>query len=446
MVIMEKPRALLISPPIYDFALFDLFLKPYGLLRIGRWLEDSGWDVDFVDSLDWKDPFSLETMKKPSRRKNGTGKFLRQPVKVPAALGDTGRGFSRYGIKIESLENRVRDAGRPDIVFVTSTMTYWYQGVFEAIAAVRKVWGNVPVAVGGIYATLLPQHCRGKSGADYTVTGDSIDQLEDIFRNLSLPFPSTPPVEKLLSVPLWEESAVLRLNTGCPLKCRYCASSVISDFRPGTAENTYSQLEEYCRDWNTNNFAFYDDALLYKKDSIFVPFLEMVVESGRELNFYLPNAVHINYLDYGTARLMKLAGFREVRLGFESSSSSFHDKNDRKVSLTSFEETLKVLKEAGFSRNELVVYLLAGLPEQDAGEVRDSVNYLRQFGVRISISEFTPVPGSSLWDKSVEKSIFPVGEEPLFQNNSIFPMQWEKFTVADMRELKMLSSMQNTVI
>ena len=436
---MENPRVLLISPPVYDFALFDLFLKPYGLLRLGRWLKDSGWEVDFIDALSWKDSVSLEKLKKPVRRRNGTGKFFRQAVKNPEIFSTAGRAYSRYGITAESLEKKISSVKKPDIIFITSIMTYWYEGVAEAVASVKKIWKNVPVAVGGIYATLLTDHCREKCGADFVVKRDGLDELREIFRKLSLPFPSTEPEEKLLSVSLWQDSAVLRLNKGCPLNCCYCASSLISDFAAGTPESVFMQFEEFLRLWNTANFAFYDDALLYKKDELFIPFLEKVVETGKEINFYLPNAVHVNYLDFETARLMKKAGFREIRLGFESSSLSFHEKNDRKVSLSSFENVIRTLIAGGFSNKEIIVYLLAGLPGQEAGEVRASIEYLKKFGVRISLSEFSPVPGSGLWEESVKKSIFPIEEEPLFQNNSIFPLQWEKFTKSDMTELKIFS-------
>ena len=436
---MEKPVVLLISPPVYDFALFDLFLKPYGLLRIGRWLEENGWKAEFINGLSYEDELTLEKLKKPLRRKNGTGKFFRELLKTPDILKDSGRGYSRYGINRHSLEKKIASASRPDIIFITSAMTYWYKGVFEAVQISRKVWGNIPVTVGGIYATLLSDHCAEKSGADFVVKGEGYGEIKKIFNSLSLPCPSVPPGEKLLSIPIWKDSAVIRLNRGCPLNCSYCASGLISDFSQGSSDDVFQQIEEFSSDWNTVNFAFYDDALLYKKDELFIPLLEKVIASGYIYNFYLPNAVHVNYLDTETAVLMKRAGFREIRLGFESSSGSFHEKNDRKVSNLSFENVIKSLLAGGFKKNEIIVYLLAGLPGQEAEEVRESVNYLKKFGVKISISEFSPVPGSLLWGDSIKKSIFPIEDEPLFQNNSIFPLQWEKFTMKDMAELKMLS-------
>jgi len=45
----STPRALLLAPPIYDFALYDLFLKPFALCRLGAWLRACGWRVRLVN-------------------------------------------------------------------------------------------------------------------------------------------------------------------------------------------------------------------------------------------------------------------------------------------------------------------------------------------------------------------------------------------------------------
>ncbi len=60
---------------------------------------------------------------------------------------------------------------RPDAVLVTSLMTYWYPGVTAAIRLVREYFPGVPVILGGIYASLCPDHARSHSGADLVLTG-----------------------------------------------------------------------------------------------------------------------------------------------------------------------------------------------------------------------------------------------------------------------------------
>ena len=73
----RSPKALLVQPPVYDFALYDLFHQPFGLLRIGRWLHESGYNVDLLDCLD---PVP------PGRSLSGHGRFTRQVVERPQAL------------------------------------------------------------------------------------------------------------------------------------------------------------------------------------------------------------------------------------------------------------------------------------------------------------------------------------------------------------------------
>jgi len=45
-------KILLINPWIYDFAAYDLWMKPLGLLYIAGFLEESGYDVSLINWMD----------------------------------------------------------------------------------------------------------------------------------------------------------------------------------------------------------------------------------------------------------------------------------------------------------------------------------------------------------------------------------------------------------
>ncbi|MDX9800235.1 MAG: B12-binding domain-containing radical SAM protein [Spirochaetia bacterium] len=442
-----KPLAMLIIPPVYDFAFYDLYFKPYGLLRIGRWLEKGGWECCFVNALDYSDKLSLSRLKPPRRHSNGTGKMFRQPVLMPDGNFPSARRFSRYGIIEESFISGITSDRRPDIILISTFMTYWYKGVVETVDICKKIWPGVPVFTGGIYATLMPEHCRASSGADHVVKGAGWDYLNNYFLRSGLPVccdgTGADPDEGdyLMESSVWKDAAVLRLNTGCPMKCAYCASSIIAEFSEGSPDAVFNQFLAIHKKYGTVNFAFYDDALLFKKDKILLPFLEKVTASRIKAKFYLPNAVHIDFLDSESVNLMRRAGFQEIRLGFESSDPQFHNNNGRKYDKDAFPAVIEKLKKNGFSgKNEIIIYILAGLPGQYADEVLNTVRYLSSFNVRISVSEYSPVPGSALWDESVKKSRYPIEENPLFHNNSIFPMEWEGFTYEDMQRVKTLAS------
>jgi molybdenum cofactor biosynthesis enzyme MoaA len=149
--------------------------------------------------------------------------------------------------------------------------------------------------------------------------------------------------------------------------------------------------------------------------------------------------VHLRHLDSACAELMKRAGFAEVRIGFESSSSEFHETLDSKLALPMLAQGLEHLLQAGFAPREITAYVLAGMPNQRAEEVETSLRHAAGFGIRVGLAEYSPVPGSALWTEAVRRSPFDLEDEPLTHNNSILPMRGRDFTLEDLERLKTLS-------
>jgi radical SAM superfamily enzyme YgiQ (UPF0313 family) len=335
-------------------------------------------------------------------------------------------------------------------------MTYWYEGLREAAGACRSLYPKTPVVAGGVYASLMPGHCAQVTPVHAVVSGGASSSLAAVLQRFGLPSPPGEyPDFPLSASPVWKDAGVLRLNKGCPLRCDYCASRVFFPrFETGNPRAALEALHAFTRA-GIGSFAFYDDALLVNKEEVFLPFLEGVIarygEAGagpssaapERPRFYLPNAVHIQSLDERTARLMRRSGFQEIRMGFESSSPGFHEEHTptgAKFRQEEFSACVRMLHEAGFPENSLSVYILAGLPGQRAEEVEESIRSAASHGVRVRLAEFSPVPASALWEKSVRLCRYPLEEEPLFHNNSFFPMEWEGFTQQDLQRLKTLAA------
>jgi radical SAM superfamily enzyme YgiQ (UPF0313 family) len=439
-VFFMKPRALLIFPPLYDVAAYDVFLKPSSLLRLGAWLERGGYAVALINALDYTEAESLARLGAPRRYADGTGKFFRQKVSKPAVFKDIPRYFSRYGVLRSVIEDAIR-AARPDIILISSGMTYWYPGVQEAVACARTAAPGAPVVVGGVYATLCHEHARRTSGADQVIAGPALPALAALLEKHALPVPAGRPSGRLL---LLEQgflgAAAVRLHTGCPLSCAYCASSLVSGvFSAGRGEDLFEQVRAVHQRLGIRHFGFYDDALLARPEHGLIPFLERVIASGLDLRFHVPNGLHVALITEENARLMRRAGVCNFKLGYESAAEEFHAAHDRKHDHEMFERAVQCLQSGGYKASEVAVYVLAGLPGQPAEEVENSIRTAAKTGVQVYVAEYSPIPGTPLWGKSRALSRFPLEEEPLTQNNSIFPMQWERFTVARMQELKQLA-------
>ncbi len=157
-----RPSLLLINPWIYDFAAYDFFAQPLGLLYLAGLLESRGFEVNLLDCLGT-----------PPKRSGpfGTGRYPKEVLPTPPSLQDIPRRYGRYGISPAQFQAQLSRLRQPGAILVTSLMTYWYPGVVEAIRQVRLRFPGTPVILGGIYATLCPEHARRHSGADLVVTG-----------------------------------------------------------------------------------------------------------------------------------------------------------------------------------------------------------------------------------------------------------------------------------
>ena len=99
----NAPFVLLVNPWITDFAAFDLWTKPMGLLLLASLLREGGCGVELIDCLDRRDPFtnSHPEILRGGDKKFGTGKYPRMSLPKPEPLRpishviSTGTEFTR---------------------------------------------------------------------------------------------------------------------------------------------------------------------------------------------------------------------------------------------------------------------------------------------------------------------------------------------------------------
>jgi hypothetical protein len=130
-------------------------------------------------------------------------------------------------------------------------------------------------------------------------------------------------------------------------------------------------------------------------------------------------------------------GFKTVRLGLETSDTIRQKRIGDKITNSEMERAITYLREVGFSREDIGVYILAGLPGQRVSEVEDSIRFVRACGATPKLAEYSPIPRTPLWETASRVSEFDLRGEPLFHNNSILPCRWEGFTWEDLQEVKL---------
>ncbi len=430
-----SPSILLINPWVTDFAAYNFWIKPLGLLSIGSLLRRKGFRISLVDCLD----YSIKT------RNYGDGKLLKTEIEKPIPLKSIPRNYSQYGIPEEMLLKRLLLLEEPNLICVSSGMTYWYPGAFKVIEITKKLFKNVPVILGGIYATLCYEHAKKHSGADIVFDGRGEGKILKVICDLTNFEPQTPAGNGFKPFPTYPafdlysqlDYVCISTSTGCPFKCTYCASPfLIKDFSKRDPLHVVEEIEYWTTNFHTNNIAFYDDALLIDPSRHFIPMLKEVIKRRIRCNFHTPNALHIREIDEEVAGLLFRGGFKTIRLGFETSNEAAQLETGGKVDNQKFIEAINYLKRAGYSGEEIGVYVMVGLPGQRVGEVEESIAFVKEAGAKPMLVEYSPIPHTPLFEKARETSQFDLENEPLHHNNSILPCQWEGFTMVDYRKLK----------
>jgi len=435
-------KLLIINPWIYDFAAFDLWAKPLGLLYLSAWLKKIGFKIQLVDCLDRLQPLSEAPPPRPSW-KPGTGKWARKILPTPEPLQGLPRRFARYGWPEEVFRREIALAGRPDLVLITSSMTYWYPGVQRAIALVRETWPDVPVVLGGGYATLCREHAEKHSGADVVAAGPGEERLPAILADLlGL---SVSEKDRMRWTDYWPDLdlypgldfAPLLTSRGCLFRCPYCASQLLySGFVQRDADDVLTEIEDRYYRLGLKDFTFFDDALLVEAEDHFMALLEGVLNRGLKIRFHAPNGLHVGLITPNLARLMFRAGVKTIRLGLESLDPERQAGLGGKVRPGYFERALTCLTEAGFRPGDIGVYILYGLPGQLVEETAVTVQRVKDLGARPYLAEYSPLPGTALWEEARRHSPYDLAAEPLFHNNTVLACRRPDYSWEKIRELK----------
>lgn len=421
-------KILAVNPWVYDFTYYDLYAKPYGLLMLCSVLEGEGHHVDFIDfcyAENYDEKFSVK------RKKDGTASFYKEEIEIPEAYYSIKKKYFRFGLPPKYIDNILQKLDKPDIILVTSVMTYWYLGVRDTIGLLKKHFPDIPCYLGGIYATLMPEHAKKHVGADFIIKGGAENFFKVILKK-SISVDGIFPKMELFYKKLYYIPVLTSI--GCPFSCDYCASNTIynGDLSYFDTSKCFDYIKNYSELYETNIVAFYDDALLYHREAHLYKILDKIINSELRLRFYTPNGLHIRFIDERCAETLKCAGFQKLRLSLEFIEKSCYDN---KTTLIEFEKAMKVLHKVGFKQDQIGVYLICGIDGQKKEDVKMAIDYVYDKGAYPYLSEYSPVPGSKIFNNDMQKCKYPL-LEPLYHNNSIFPMEHKDFTYQDFIELK----------
>lgn len=260
---------------------------------------------------------------------------------------------------------------KPDRIYVTSLFTWAWKPVWDAISFYRQLFPKARILLGGIYASLTPDHAKG-AGADELMPG-LVKQAEDLLPDYSL-------------VPEWNETrsaSVLFSHRGCVRSCSFCAVPALEGKPFQIRLNTSVRHLIYP---GHRNVVLWDNNILgevHWRD---------VIEELKELKLAVDfnQGLDARFITEEVAQALVGLNIPVIRLAFD------HPKIGRFI-----KRGLDHLKKAGITRNRkrhMVCYVLYNYndtPEDLFERVRD----LLDWGLTAYPMRYQPLNGDCAFEK-----------------------------------------------
>jgi molybdenum cofactor biosynthesis enzyme MoaA len=133
---------------------------------------------------------------------------------------------------------------------------------------------------------------------------------------------------------------------------------------------------------------------------------------------------------------MKETNFKTIRLSLETIDDARLKGTGGKVSTEDIRRAVFLLKEQGFTKNEIGVYLMYGLPGQNLDEVMEGIEFLKSLKININLTEYSPVKGTRSWDELASRGVIDERLDPLLINNTVFSFLYSGYNNVQLSDIK----------
>ena len=117
----------------------------------------------------------------------------------------------KQDIYFEAPNGRVKRNSLPDQIFITSYFTYWSKYVKKSVKYYKSIFPKSKVVVGGIYASLMPDHCKKYTGCDEVFVGvhEQAEKTPVSYRYMEKHYGPA-------------DYQIIHTSRGCVRRCEFC--------------------------------------------------------------------------------------------------------------------------------------------------------------------------------------------------------------------------------
>ena len=219
----------------------------------------------------------------------------------------------------------------PNEILITSCFTYWSKYVKKSVLYYKKLFPDAKIIVGGIYASLMPEHCKKYTKCDEVFVGvhEGAEKCRPNYRYIEKHYGNI-------------DYQIIHTSRGCIRRCKYCGVDRV--------EPEFKYKSSIKDEIVKRNIVFYDNNLLANPHikSILTE-LAYMKEKGKILWCEPQSGIDGRILikNPELAFLMKKANFKNIRISWDGNYEDY----------INIEKQVNLLRKVGYIERDIFVFM-----------------------------------------------------------------------------------------
>jgi radical SAM superfamily enzyme YgiQ (UPF0313 family) len=312
-----------------------------------------------------------------------------------------------------------------------SLISLEYKKLYNLIAEIKNIDGNIKTVVGGPHVTILKEKVLQECPAiDYGITYEGERTLVDLCRDKNdiekiagllyrrngnvvytgnrdfvmdldtIPWPRYEKFEMSKYVP----EITIYSSRGCPHQCIFCPNRIISPyFRPRSPGHVVDEIEHWYKK-GYRQFNFDDDNFNMIKERVYAICDEIEKRQLRGLFLRCSNGIRADRIDRDMLVRMRQVGFHYIAFGADAGNNRMLEIVKKGETIEDIENGVKNACELGY---DVKLLFVVGTPQETWEDVEDKVRLSRKYPIQeVHFYNIVPYPGTELYDWIGENKYF----------------------------------------
>ena len=212
--------------------------------------------------------------------------------------------------------------------------------------------------------------------------------------------------------------ATIITTRGCPFPCRFCASALNTGkkVRSRSSMHVVAEIKDLVVNYGAREIHIMDDNFTFSKQHV-RDICQGITNENLDISIAMPNGIRLDTVDEEMLFIMKKVGFYSLGFGIETASADTLKYISKGITRELIKEKVALAKKAGF---QTVGFFILGFPNETVQDNYNTGRFPDEIGLDFaSFGNFTPLPGTSLYNELVKKKEIKDDFLPSFSSGEI---------------------------